>query len=100
MESKIMTHLEPREIYDEFILGIATGIILEEPAYIYSKKRIIEYLFQNMYNEPLPDINGNAASISYDRIELVNEYFDFNIANAYVGPTTPIFLEEDINLHD
>ena len=95
-----MTHLEPREIYDEFILGIATGIIVDEPTYIYSRKRIIHYLFENMYSQPFPAIDEEMTSLDYNRIELVNEYFDFNIANAYVGPTTPIFLEESIVLHD
>lgn len=100
MENKTMTHLEPREIYDEFILGIATGIIVDEPTYIYSKKRIIHYLFENMYNEPFPPTSKEMIPYDWDRIEEVNEYFDFNIANAYVGPTTPIFLEEGTILHD
>ena len=95
-----MTHLEPREIYDEFILGIATGIALDEPAYVYSKKHIIQYLFKNMYGEPLPHIHEEVTPLDCDRIEIVNEYFDFNIANAYVGPHTPIFLDEDITFYD
>ncbi len=100
MENKIMTHLEPREVYDEFILGIATGIIVDEPTYVYSKKSIIRYLFENMYSKPFPSINEETTPLDCDRIEEVNEYFDFNIANAYVGPTTPIFLEEGVILHD
>ena len=53
-----------------------------------------------MYRQPLPIINEETTQLVYDRIEAVNEYFDFNIANAYVGPATPIFLDEDLTLYD
>ncbi len=95
-----MVYLEPRKIYDNFILGVAIGITLDEPTNVYSKKRIIQYLFENMYDQPLPITNEETTQVIYDRIEAVNEYFDFNIANAYVGPATPIFLDEDLTLYD
>jgi hypothetical protein len=72
-----MIYLEPREIYDKFIVGVAEGINIEEPCLIYSKQLILNHLK-----------------------DIALEYFEYNIAGSYLGPSTPIFLssfQENLN---
>jgi len=58
---------------DEAFLGIDTSG--DEPRAVYSTEKCIEILAREMGRE--------------DAVE----YFDFNVAGAYVGPQTPIFIQ-------
>lgn len=93
-----MIYLEPRKIYDEFILGIAEGIDVEEPCLIYSKNQIIDHLIDSMGQELILNHNENKSDrlidINQKNLEMALEYFDFNIAGAYMGPSTPIFMSK------
>lgn len=61
--------------YDDAILGV--GLRFGLPVVIYSYEKVIEILGEDMSHE-----------------EAV-EWFDFNIAGAYVGDTTPVFMLEN-----
>jgi len=63
------------EYLDEAIIGVATRIGLE--AVCYDTEKVIELLMQH-------DGMGYEEAI---------EYMDFNMKGAWVGETTPVFLE-------
>jgi hypothetical protein len=67
--------LDPPEQFDECILG-AVYRCTAEPVVCYDQQKVIEALMRSGMDE------DEAA-----------EFFDFNIACAYVGPRTPMFLE-------
>lgn len=91
-----MIYLEPREVYDKFIIGIAEGINVEEPCLIYSKNKIIDYLMLTMGQELILDHNQSNAEdvihVHQINIDMANEYFEYNISGAYMGAATPIFM--------
>ena len=85
-----MIYLEPRETFDAFIIGEATGFNLDENCLIYSKTKIINHLASELL------VGRNAVNDNEDReltFEMAIEYFEYNIIGAYMGPNTPIFLE-------
>lgn len=59
---------------DEAIVGIAQRFGLD-PVPAYSRNKIIEILAQEM------------------TVEEAEEYFEFNIADAWVGDGTPVFVD-------
>ena len=61
---------------EEAFIGI--GYQFNDPIAIYSKKKAIQYFMEQGMDE-----------------EQAYEYFDYNVAGAYVGEATPIFLEDD-----
>lgn len=54
---------------------IGTGKQFNQPVAVYSKAKVLEILQRDMSEEE------------------AQECFDFNIAGAYVGEATPIFLD-------
>lgn len=54
---------------------IGTGTRFTHPVAVYDKQKVLEILQKDMTREE------------------AEEYFDFNIAGAYVGESTPIFLD-------
>lgn len=94
-----MIYLEPRKTYDQFIVGTVIGINLEEKCLVYSKAKIINYLADNMGQEIIPNhlIGETAYSIYQANLDFALEYFEFNIAGAYMGPDTPLFLEDYVS---
>jgi hypothetical protein len=60
---------------EQAFMGI--GYQFNDPVAIYSKHKSIQCLMAQGMDE-----------------EQALEYFDYNIAGAYVGPSTPIFLED------
>jgi hypothetical protein len=77
---EISKWLEDRELtavladgLDEAFLGIDTSG--DEPRAVYSIEKCVEILARDM---------GEESAV---------EYFDFNVAGAYVGPQTPIFIQ-------
>jgi hypothetical protein len=59
--------------YDDCIIGLGQSSPDEAYKVIYDRSKIIDRLMEDM-----------------DRDDAY-EYFDFNIAGAYVGPSTPMF---------
>ncbi len=53
---------------------IGTGWRFTHPVAVYSKEKVLEILQENMSAEE------------------AQEHFDYNIAGAYVGESTPVFL--------
>lgn len=80
-----MVYLEPRETFDAFIIGEATGFNLDENCLIYSKTKIINHLASEML--------VGQSTVNSSAFEMATEYFEYNIIGAYMGPNTPIFLE-------
>jgi hypothetical protein len=60
--------------FDDCVIGLAYQF--NQPLVIYSKQKIITQLMKDMSEE--------------DALE----YFDFNIAGAYMGDSTPLFMED------
>lgn len=60
---------------EEAFIGI--GYQFNTPIAIYSKKKAIQHFMERGMDE-----------------EQAYEYFDYNVAGAYVGEQTPIFLED------
>ena len=54
---------------------VGTGTRFTHPVAVYDKQKVLEILQKDMTREE------------------AEEYFDFNIAGAYVGESTPIFLD-------
>jgi hypothetical protein len=61
---------------EEAFIGI--GYQFHTPIAIYSKSKAIQCLMDKGMDE-----------------EQAYEYFDYNVAGAYVGEQTPVFLEDD-----
>ena len=61
---------------EEAFIGI--GYQFNTPIAIYSKSKAIQCLMDKGMDE-----------------EQAYEYFDYNVAGAYVGEQTPVFLEDD-----
>ncbi len=68
-----MTMLKLPEIFDDAVIGTSQRIGLDD-CIVYSADKVIEILSEDMSQE--------------DALE----HFDFNIAGAFVGETTPIFV--------
>jgi len=62
--------------FDEAIIGISRDFM--EPRVVYSVSKVIEILERDM--EPLD----------------AREYFEFNMAGAYVGEDTPIWCHDEL----
>jgi hypothetical protein len=60
---------------EEAFIGI--GYQFNDPVAIYSRNKALQCLMAQGMDE-----------------EQALEYFDYNIAGAYVGPSTPIFLDD------
>ena len=60
--------------FDDCVIGLAYQF--NQPLVVYSKQKIITQLMKDMSEE--------------DALE----YFDFNIAGAYMGDSTPLFMED------
>jgi len=72
-----MSELIKIDGFDAAIIGVASRIGSED-FLVYSREKCIEILMAD------DDMNYDDA----------DEYFDFNIAGAYVGEATPAFMEE------
>jgi len=80
LQQKIDEHLEDESIlladgFDEAFIGIARQFT--NPFAVYDREKCIEILTAN--------------GITEDEAE---EYFQFNVEGAYVGESTPAFLEK------
>lgn len=67
--------LDPAERYDKCIIGIASRIGMDD-CVAYDRSKVIAELMNDGMTE-----------------EDAEDFFSFNIAGAYVGARTPIFIE-------
>lgn len=74
---------------DKAIIGF--GWQFTNPVVIYSREKCIEILAAGMHGE---DIQPG------EEVELAEEYFEFNVAGAWVGPSTPVFLSDELSFED
>lgn len=79
LTDKVTEVLDEEEItladgFADAFLGI--GRQFNKPIAVYSRRKCIEILMRDMDEEQ------------------AEEYFDFNLAGAWIGETTPIYLEE------
>jgi len=88
MDKDIKRHEELMEIYDEALLAdgfeealIGFGHQFTHPVAIYDVSKCINILVER-------------DGMSY---EIAEEYMTFNVLGAYVGDSTPIFLEDFVN---
>jgi len=65
--------------FDEAIIGYAYR--LSDPVVIYDRAKCIEILMR-------PEADGQGMDY-----EEACEYFSFNVEGAYVGPSTPMFID-------
>lgn len=72
--------------FDAAILGVSGGF--DELRVVYSVSKILEILVAEYGDEPEdPD---------HDRYTMAREHFDFNVGGGYVGPQTPIWVEDEM----
>lgn len=71
--------------FDDCVVGHTSVLVdgVRHDRLVYDAERIIEKLAAEMREE------GTDADETY---LMAVEFFDFNIACAYVGPTTPLYL--------
>lgn len=99
-----MTFLEDIEAwkadgFDDAIIGVGQqftegGLVY---IYIYSKKSMLDIIADDIVKE----INNRVNTSDEERAELAKdawdqalEYFEYNIAGAYIGRGMPVFLED------
>lgn len=67
--------LEPRDVFDRCVIGVAERINMRVAA--YDTARVIEALVEHHGMED----------------EDAREYFEFNVAGSWVGEGSPVFIE-------
>lgn len=72
-----MLCLEPREVFDEAIVGVLQRPLLSDTVAIYDREKVIDAMVDSMGME--------------DRDE-AEEYFEYNTIGAYMGEETPVYL--------
>ena len=85
--------------FDDCIIGVGQQFTEGGQVYIfiYSKKAIIE----SIANDIVEEINNRVKTTDEERAVLAGsayddavEFFDYNIAGAYIGRGMPVFLED------
>ena len=75
--------LEPREIYDEAIVGVVERINLT--AFCYDTQKVLEIVEKRVYGEGCSP-------------EEALEHFEYNIKGSYNGEHSPVFLDRKVDL--
>jgi hypothetical protein len=88
MSSYNLVFLEPRSTYDNMILGIST-----EDRVVYDQDAIIQYLAQDFLTYAKEE---NQELTEDEAYQDATEFFEFNIAGAYVGEHTPIYCFKSV----
>ena len=87
--------------FDHCVVGIGQQFTEGGQVYIfiYSKKAIIETIATDIIEE----INNRVkvskeekAALSADAYDQALEFFDYNIAGAYIGRGMPVFIEDTV----
>ena len=68
--------------FEDALIGF--GYQFNYPIAVYSRKRCIDILMDD-------------GIMDYEE---ATEYFDFNVAGAYVGESTPVFLDDEFDLNE
>ena len=90
IREKISEYNEDAIIFDgidEAIIGVGE-ICGKQPVVVYDRIKCIEILAQNFQHDS-DDENYSQENALDDALE----WFEFNIAGAYVGENTPIFMD-------
>lgn len=85
--------------FDNAIIGVGQqftegGLVY---IYIYSKKAMLDIVADDIVKEINNRVNTSdeeRAELSKDAWEQALEYFEYNIAGAYIGRGMPVFLED------
>ena len=75
--------LEPREFFDEAIVGVVERINLT--AFCYDTQEVLDIVEKRVYGE----------GCSPDEAK---EHFEYNIRGSYVGEHSPVFLDRKVDL--
>ena len=75
--------LEPREFFDEAIVGVVDRINLT--AFCYDTQEVLDIVEKRVYGEGCSP-------------EEALEHFEFNIRGSYVGEHSPVFLDRKVGL--
>ena len=75
--------LEPREFFDEAIVGVVERINLT--ALCYDTQEVLDIVEKRVYGEGCSP-------------EEALEHFEFNIRGSYVGEHSPVFLDRKVDL--
>tara|TARA_Y100001963_G_scaffold152033_1_gene236060 strand:+ start:233 stop:661 length:429 start_codon:yes stop_codon:yes gene_type:complete len=75
--------LEPREFFDEAIVGVVGRINLT--AFCYDTEKVLDIVEKRVYGEGCSP-------------EEALEHFEFNIRGSYVGEHSPVFLDRKVDL--
>ena len=85
--------------FDDAIIGVGQqftegGLVY---IYIYSKKSMLDIIADDIVTEISNRVNTSDEErkvLSQDAWDQALEYFDYNIAGAYIGRGMPVFLED------
>jgi hypothetical protein len=69
--------------FDDCIIGVSTPAPSEEHRVVYDADRIIKKLADSFIADGMGEDEAHGAAV---------EHFEYNIAGAYVGPQTPIYV--------
>ena len=69
--------------FEDCILGVSTPAPSEEHRVVYDADRMIKKLADSFVADGMDEDEAHDAAV---------EHFEFNIAGAYVGPQTPIYV--------
>jgi len=75
--------LEPREFFDEAIVGVVDRINLT--AFCYDTQEVLDIVEKRIFGEGCSP-------------EEALEHFEFNIRGSYVGEHSPVFLDRKVDL--
>ena len=75
--------LEPREFFDEAIVGVVERINLT--AFCYDTQKVLLIIQARQYGEGCSP-------------EEAEEFFEYNIRGSYVGEHSPVFLDRKVDL--
>ena len=76
--------LEPREFFDEAIVGVVERINLT--AFCYDTQKVLEIIEKRVYGK------------EWLSPEYAKEHFEYNIRGSYVGEHSPVFLDRKVDL--
>ena len=77
-----LVFLEPRNVFDKMILGIA---YTPEAVIAYDKDELITHWKKEFKEEDISEEDAYLMAV---------EWFDFNVAGAYWGKHTPIYISK------
>ena len=85
--------------FDSCIVGVGQQFTEGGQVYIfiYSKKAIIETIANDIVDEINNRVNTSdeeRAVLAQDAYDQAIEFFDYNIAGAYIGRGMPVFLDD------